>query len=634
MSNKEFKAESKRLLDLMINSIYTHKEIFLRELISNASDAIDKMNYKAITDSDVNVSRADLKIKVSTDADARTITISDNGIGMSDVEMDENLGVIAHSGSLDFKTALEEDADSNIIGQFGVGFYSAFMVADKVTVISKPYGSEVAYEWKSNGVDGYSITETEKESFGTDIILHVKEDTDSEDYSEYLDNFTLQTLIKTYSDYIRWPIHMDIESGTWVDTGELDEDGKPKQDYVTKIEDKVINSMVPVWQKKKDETSDEECKEFYRTKFRDFNEPASIIRVNAEGLVSYKAMLFIPSKPPYDFYSREFEPGLQLYSSGVMIMDRCADILPDCFRFVRGVVDSPDFSLNISREILQHDRQLNAISSNITKKIKAELARMMKDEPEKYDEFYAGFARQLKFGIVDKYGVNADLLKDLVMFHSAKNKKLISLDQYIEEMPEEQDRIYYISSDTVEHAASLPQTEPVLDKGYDILCMAEDIDEFVMKTLRDYGEKPFCNVTSDDLGIVSEDEKKELESKEEESKDLLEFAKEVLGDDVAAVRISGKLKNHAVMLSTDGNVTIEMEKYFRSMPDYDGSVKAAYVLEINADHSAFKALNSAFENDKERAEKMVKIMFDQAKIVAGLPIEDTVGYSDLIFELF
>lgn len=634
MTKREFKAESKRLLDLMINSIYTHKEIFLRELISNASDAIDKMNYKAITDSEVNVSRADFKIKVSSDYDARTITISDNGIGMNDQEMDENLGIIAHSGSLDFKSGLEEDADSNIIGQFGVGFYSAFMIADEVTVISKPYGSEVAYEWNSNGVDGYTITECEKDSFGTDIILHVKEDTDAEEYSEFLDTFTLEHLIKTYSDYIRWPIHMDIESGTWEDTGELEEDGTPKKEYVSKTEDKVINSMVPVWQKKKDDVTDEECIQFYRTKFRDYDEPAAIIRANAEGIVSYKAMLFIPSKAPYNFYSRDFEPGLQLYSNGVMIMERCADILPDCFRFVRGVVDSPDFSLNISREILQHDRQLKAISSNLTKKIKSELSRLMKDEPEKYGEFYKSFARQLKFGIVDRYGADAELLKDLVMFHSAKKDQLISLEQYVSEMPEGQDRIYYITSDTIEHAASLPQTEPVLEKGYDILCMVEDIDEFVMKTIREYQEKSFCNVTSDDLGIVSDDEKKEIESKEEENKDVLDFAKEVLGDRVASVKISGKLRNHAVMLSTEGNVTIEMEKYFRSMPDDDGSVKAAYVLEINANHPAFESLKNSFENNRERAEKMVRIMFDQAKIVAGLPIDDAVGYSDLVFDLF
>ncbi|MBP5395121.1 MAG: molecular chaperone HtpG, partial [Candidatus Methanomethylophilaceae archaeon] len=462
MAKKQFKTESKRILDLMINSIYTHKEIFLRELISNASDAIDKMNYKVISDSSIPVSRADFRIDVKVDKGSRTITVSDNGIGMDKDSMDQNLGVIAHSGSLDFKKDLEEGADSDIIGQFGVGFYSAFMVADKVKVVSKPYGSDVAYSWESDGIDGYTIKECEKDSFGTDIILHVKKDENgSDDYDEFLESYRLQDLIKTYSDYIRWPIHMDVESGSWEETDEKDENGEPKKTYVTKIEDKVINSMVPVWQKKKSDATDEECKEFYKSKFHDFEDPVSIIRVNAEGTVSYKAMLFLPAKAPYDFYSREYEPGLQLYSAGVMIMDKCADILPYCFRFVRGVVDSPDFSLNISREVLQHDRQLKAIASNLTKKIKAEMERMMKDEPEKYLEFYKSFGRQLKYGIVDEYGMNKDLLKDLIMFHSAKQKKLISLAEYVKDMAVGQDRIYYVAADTVENAEKLPQAEPV-----------------------------------------------------------------------------------------------------------------------------------------------------------------------------
>ncbi|MBO6084283.1 MAG: molecular chaperone HtpG, partial [Candidatus Methanomethylophilaceae archaeon] len=586
-----------------------------RELISNASDAIDKINYKIITEPTIPVDKKDLKISVKVDKANRTITVSDNGIGMNKDEMEQNLGVIAHSGSLDFKTALEEGADSDIIGQFGVGFYSAFMVSDNVKVFSKPYGSETGYLWESDGVDGYTIKECQKDGFGTDIVLHIKKDeSGAEDYDEFLESYRLQDLIKTYSDYIRWPIHMDVESGSWEETGEKDEEGNPKKDYVTKIEDKVINSMVPVWQKKKSKTSDEEAKEFYKTKFHDYEEPMSIIRVNAEGTVSYKAMLFIPSKAPYDFYTREYEPGLQLYSAGVMIMEKCADILPYCFRFVRGVVDSPDFSLNISREILQHDRQLKQISSNLTKKIKAELEKMMKDEPEKYEGFYKSFGRQLKYGIVDEYGSNKDLLKDLVMFHSAKKKKLISLAEYVKDMEVGQDRIYYVSADTVENAEKLPQAEPVLDKGYDFLCLTEDVDEFVMKTLRDYEEKNLCNITTDDLGIESDEEKKEVEEKQEENKDVLSYVKEVLGDRVKEVKISSKLKNHAVMLSTEGGISIEMEKYFRSMPDYDGSMKASYVLELNASHPAFQSLCNAVETDKERAEKMALIMFDQAML--------------------
>ncbi|MGN1045119.1 MAG: molecular chaperone HtpG [Candidatus Methanomethylophilaceae archaeon] len=634
MAKKQFKAESKRLLDLMINSIYTHKEIFLRELISNASDAIDKMNYKAIGDSSIAVSSSDFRIDVSVDREARTVTVSDNGIGMTDEDMEKNLGVIAHSGSLDFKESLEEGADSKIIGQFGVGFYSAFMVADNVKVTSKAFGSDNAYCWESNGIDGYTIKDCEKSGWGTEIVLHIKPDTDTEDYCEYLDSYRIQDLIKTYSDYIRWPIHMEVESGSWEDTDEKDENGEPKREYVTRTEDKVINSMVPVWQKKKSAKADEEAKEFYRSKFHDYDAPLSIVRVNAEGLTSYKAMLFIPSKAPYDFYSREYEPGLQLYSNGVMIMEKCADILPYCFRFIRGVVDSPDFSLNISREVLQHDHQLKAVASNLTKKVKAELEKILKNDREKYNEFYKSFGRQLKYGVVDEYGARKDLLTDLLMFYSSKKKSMITLDEYVSDMAVGQEKIYYVSSDTVEHAESLPQTETVLEKGYDILCMTEDVDEFVMRAINEFKEKQFCNITTDDLGFESEDEKKEMETKQEESKDVLEFVKETLGDRVKAVKISSKLKNHAVMLSSEGNITIEMEKYFRGLPDYDGSMRASYVLEINADHAAFSALKDAVANDKDKAAKMAEIMFCQAMIISGLPIDDTVGYSDKVFSLF
>ncbi len=635
MSKKQFKAESKRLLDLMANSIYTHKEIFLREVISNASDAIDKLNYRSMTDPSMGIKKEDLKIQIKVDQDSRTITVSDNGIGMNKDEMDKYLGVIAHSGSLDFKAELGESTENNIIGQFGVGFYSTFMVSDKVTVISKAFGSDQAYKWESDGIEGYTIKECEKDGFGTDVIMHMKSDSENDDYSQYMDAYSIEDLVKKYSDYIRWPIHMDVESGDYEETGEMDENGNPKKDYVTETKDKILNSMVPVWQKSKSEVSDKECFEFYKNKFRDFDEPISVIRINAEGNVSYKAMLFIPQKAPYDFYTRDFKPGLQLYSNGVMIMEKCDDLLPFCFRFVRGVVDSPDFSLNISREVLQHDRQLKAIESNLTKKVKTELEHILKDDRETYETFYKSFGRQIEYGVVEEYGMHKDLLKDLLMFHSANTGKMITFDDYVRSMPEGQDRIYFVSSDTFEHAKSLPQTEPLKEKGYDILCLTEDVDEFVMNTIQTYGEKKLCNVTTDDLGLESEDEKKEADTKSEECKDLLSFVKETLGDKVSAVRLSRKLKNHAVLLTSEGQVSIEMEKYFMSIPGGDEQkVKARRVLELNADHPAFKALSDAFDSDKDKAAKMSKIMYSQAVIISGLPLENTVEYSDLVFDLF
>jgi len=635
MSKKQFKAESKRLLDLMANSIYTHKEIFLREVISNASDAIDKLNYRSMTDPTMGVNKEDLKIQIKVDQDARTVTVSDNGIGMNKDEMDKYLGVIAHSGSLDFKAELGENNENSIIGQFGVGFYSTFMVSDKVTVISKAFGSDQAYKWESDGLEGYTIKECERNGFGTDVIMHLKSDNENDDYSQYLDAYAIEDLVKKYSDYIRWPIHMDVESGDYKETGETDENGKPKKEYVTETKDKILNSMVPVWQKNKSEVSDKECFEFYKNKFRDFDDPVSVIRINAEGNVSYKAMLFIPQKAPYDFYTRDFKPGLQLYSNGVMIMEKCDDLLPFCFRFVRGVVDSPDFSLNISREVLQHDRQLKTIESNLTKKIKTELERILKDDRETYETFYKSFGRQIEYGIVEEYGMHKDLLKDLLMFHSANTGKMITFDDYVKSMPEGQDRIYFVSSDTFEHAKSLPQTEPLKEKGYDILCLTEDVDEFVMNTIQTYSEKKLCNVTTDDLGLESEDEKKEADTKSEECKDLLSFVKETLGDKVSAVKLSRKLKNHAVLLTSEGQVSIEMEKYFMNIPGSDEQkVKARRVLELNADHPAFKALSDAFDNDKDKAAKMSKIMYSQAVIISGLPLENTVEYSDLVFDLF
>ncbi len=635
MAKKQFKAESKQLLNLMINSIYTHKEIFLREIISNASDAIDKLHYKAITEN-LPVSRDDFKITVSWDEDARTVTVSDNGIGMDKAAMEENLGVIAHSGSLDFKKAMEEGSDVDIIGQFGVGFYSAFLVSDKVTVRSRPYGGDSAWCWTSEGADGYTIKECDKEGYGTEVEMHIKPDEDGEEYSDFVDEYRLKELVKRYSDYVRWPIHMMLEKGAMEETGETGEDGKPKKEWRTHLEDTVVNSMVPIWQRSKEDVSDEDCMKFYKEKFHDFEDPVSVVRVNAEGAVSYKAMLFIPKVAPYNFYSREFEPGLQLYSSGVMIMDKCKDVLPDCFRFVKGVVDSPDLSLNISREMLQHDRQLTVIKNNIEKKVKNELSRLLSDEREKYLEFYKSFGTQIKYGVVDGYGMKADLVKDLVMFHSMAQDRLVTLKEYVDAMPEGQERIYYASAESVARAKQLPQTEQVRDKGYDILCLTEDVDEFAVRTLRTYEEKEFCDISGKDLGLETEEEKKEADAKEEDEKDVLDFVKETLGDKVSSVKLSRKLKTHAVCLSTEGDVSLEMEKYFASIPGAPEMerVKAQRVLEINGSHPAFDALKKAFSEDKEKAKDMARIMYVQALLIAGMPVDDIMGYSDLVFKLF
>ncbi len=635
MAKKQFKTESKRILDMMVNSIYTHKEIFLRELISNASDAIDKLNYRIMQEPDSKVSRDDFRIDVKVDRDKRLITVSDNGIGMTADELEKNLGYIAHSGTLEFKKEIgDKDKDSEAIGQFGVGFYSAFMIADDVKVVSRAYGSDTANEWESDGADGYTIKEAQRDSFGTDVIMHVKADAEGEEYSEFLETERLRELVEKYSDYIRWPIHMTVDQSEWKETGEKDEKGNPKKDYVTTKVDKVVNSMVPIWKKSKEEADDEKCFQFYQDKFHDYEKPISVIRVNAEGTVTYRAMLFIPSKAPYDFYTRDFQPGLQLYSNGVLIMDKCSDLLPYCFRFVRGVVDSPDFSLNISREVLQHDSQLKAVGSNLTKQVKKELERIMKDEPEKYMQFYGSFGRQLKYGCVDQCGRDADLLKDLIMFGSAKEGKLISLADYVKAMPEGQKKIYYVSADTVEHAKELPQAEPVLAKGYDVLAFTDEIDSFVANVLREYQEKEFCNVTNEDLGLETDEEKKAAEKKDEEYKELTDFAKQTLGDGVAAVKISHKLKNHAVLLTTQGSITFEVEKYFREMPGAAGDgVKAARVLELNSDSDAFKALNEAFKTDKDKAAKIVKIMYGQACLMAGQPLDDPVAYSDLVLSM-
>ena len=636
MAKKQFKAESKRLLDLMINSIYTHKEIFLREIISNASDAIDKLCYLSLTDDGVGMNRGDFRIRIKVDPEARTITVSDNGIGMTKDEMESNLGVIARSGSFQFKNDMTEadKADVDIIGQFGVGFYSAFMVSEKVTVVSRKYGEETACRWESSGTDGYTVSDCERDGVGTDVIMKLKPDTDDERYSEYLQSWKLQELVKKYSDYVRWPIVMDVERYEEQETGEVDEDGKPKKDFVAVTEEKTVNTMVPIWQRGKADVSDDDCKAFYKEKFHDAEEPLAVVRVNAEGTVSYQAMLFIPGRAPYDYYTRDYQPGLQLYSSGVMIMDKCADLLPDCFRFVRGVVDSPDLSLNISREILQHDRQLKVIANNLEKKIKAELVKLMEDK-EAYAKFWKAFGMQIKYGVVGDYGMKKDFLQDLLVFPNSFGDELMSLAQYKEKMPESQKAIYYAAADSVSRAAALPQTEQVRDAGFGLLYMTDDVDEFVVQILGSYQEKKFCNVSADDLGLETDLQKADTEKKAEENKDLLAFVKETLGDEVTDVRLSHKLKTHPVCLTTEGEITLEVERYFRSLPGANTeNIKAQKVLELNGEHPAFAALQKAFDEDRDRAAKLSRILLAQAKLIADIPLDDPSAYAELVCGLF
>ena len=637
MAKKQFKAESKRLLDLMTNSIYTHKEIFLREIISNASDAIDKLCYLSLTDEGVGMSRGDFRIRIKADTAARTITVSDNGIGMTKEEMENNLGVIARSGSFQFKNDMgdaQEKADIDIIGQFGVGFYSAFMVAEKVTVISRKYGEETGCRWESSGTDGYTVADCEKDSVGTDVIMYLKPDGEEERYSEYLQSWKLQELVKKYSDYVRWPIVMDVERYEERETGEVDDEGKPKKDFVAVTEEKTVNTMVPIWQRSKGDVSDDDCKAFYKEKFHDSEEPLAVVRVNAEGTVSYKAMLFVPGRAPYDYYTRDYQPGLQLYSSGVMIMDKCADLLPDYFRFVRGVVDSPDLSLNISREILQHDRQLKVIANNLEKKIKAELSKLMEDK-EAYAKFWKAFGMQIKYGVVGDYGMKKDFLEDLLVFPNSFGDELMSLKEYREKMPESQKVIYYAAADSVTRAAALPQTEQVRDAGFGMLYLTDDVDEFVVQILGSYQEKKFCNVSADDLQLETDLQKADTEKKAEENKDLLAFVKETLGDAVADVRLSHKLKSHPVCLTTEGEITLEVEKYFRSLPGANTeNLKAQKVLELNGEHPAFAALQAAFANDKDKAAKLSRILLAQAQLIAGLPLDDPAAYAELVCSLF
>ncbi|MCL2201052.1 MAG: molecular chaperone HtpG [Oscillospiraceae bacterium] len=640
MAKKQFKSESKRLLDLMVNSIYTHKEIFLRELISNASDAIDKLCYISLTDDKVGLNRDDFKITITADKEARTLTITDNGVGMTSKELETNLGVIAKSGSLQFKKDMEDKPeDIDIIGQFGVGFYSAFMVGARLTVISRAYGETQANKWSSTGSDGYSIDPCEKDTPGTEIIIELKEDTQDENYGEYLEEYTLTSLIKKYSDYVRWPIIMDVTKSRQVETDELDDDGNKKKTWEDYTETEVINSRVPIWQRPKSEVTDEDCAEFYKEKFFDHSDPTAVIRVSAEGLVSYRAMLFIPSVSPYDYYTREFKAGLQLYSSGVMIMEHCADLLPEHFRFVRGIVDSPDFSLNISREMLQHDRQLKVIATNIEKKIKAELKKVMDEDMEKYEKFYKSFGVQIKYGIANGFGANKDMLQDLVMFYSSKAQKLIPVAEYVKNMPEEQKYIYYASGENVTLLDKLPQAEAVRDKGYEILYLTEEVDEFVIRMLRTFEEKEFRSVNDDDLGLDSEEDKQEAEKQETENKELLEFVKETLGGKIAAARLSQKLKSHPCSLAAQGEISLEMEKYFKAMQGRmengmpEEFMRAQRVLELNASHPSFTALKNAFENDKEKAAKYAKVLYGQALLTASVPLDDPAEFSELVNDL-
>ena len=631
MAKKQFKAESKRLLDLMINSIYTHKEIFLRELISNASDAVDKLYYKTITEGDTGISRDDFGIRIETDRENRTLRIIDNGMGMTREELEKNLGTIAKSGSLDFKSEMDKKDEIDIIGQFGVGFYSAFMVSDKVSVLSRAYGSDEAYMWESSGADGYTITEAEKDSNGTEITLTLKEDTDDENYSEYLDTYKIKSLITKYSDYIRYPIQMMVEKHRLKPGCE---DKKPEeQEYETYQELETLNSMVPLWKKNKSEIKDEDYNEFYKDKFYDFTDPAKVIHTDVEGVVSYTALLFIPGQAPFNYYTKDYEKGLQLYSSGVLIMDKCPDLLPDYFSFVKGLVDSQDLSLNISREMLQHDRQLRAIAQRLEKKIKSELLSMLKTDREKYISFFKNFGLQLKYGLYDSFGANKETLKDLLMFYSSTEKALVTLSEYVSRMKHEQKYIYYASGETVEQIDRLPQTELLKEKGYEILYLTDSIDEFALQVMREFDEKQFKSVSGEDLDIEeSKEEKEAAEKQAEESKDLLEFMKESLDGKVSEVKLSHRLKSHPVCLTSKGGLSIEMEKVVNAMPT-DEKVQAERVLEINAKHPVLEKLKKEYDTDKDTVKKYTALLYDQARLIEGLPIEDPVEFSNAVCEL-
>ena len=632
MAKKQFKAESKRLLDLMINSIYTHQEIFLREIISNASDAIDKLAYQALTDEKVGLSRSDFAIQLKVDEPSRTLTVSDNGIGMDKDELENNLGTICKSGSLQFKKDMEKQDDIDIIGQFGVGFYSAFMVADHVTVVSRAYGSDEAWMWQSDGADGYTVTQCEKDAPGSDVIMHLKANADEENYDQYLETYKLQELIKKYSDYIRYPIVMEVEDYRQKEKpADAGDDYKPEWETVK--EWKTINSMLPLWQRQKSKVTAEEYNAFYKEKFMDWQDPLAVVHTSAEGAVTYKAMLYIPQKAPYDFYTREYQKGLQLYSSGVLIMDKCADLLPDYFRFVKGVVDSPDFSLNISREVLQHDRQLKVIASALEKKIKGELVKLQKEDPEKYEQFWTAFGSQIKYGVVADYGAHKDNLKDLLLFWSSKEGKNTTLEAYQGRMAEEQPYYYYACGESVDKIAKLPQVERILDKGYEILYCTEDVDDFVMQALGEIDGKKFKSATAEDALPQTEEEKKAAEEKAEEGKPVLEAVKAALGDQVKEVRLSKILKSGACCLSADGPVSLEMERYMRKMEGGE-HMKAERVLELNADSAPYAALKRAVDaGDQDTVEKYAKLLYGQALLLADLPLEDPAEYAQLVSSL-
>ena len=627
MEKKQFKAESQRLLDLMINSIYTHREIFLREIISNASDAIDKLAYTALTDEKVGVARDQFAITITRDKENRTLTVSDNGIGMSKEEMEENLGTIAKSGSLGFKQAMEKKEDIDIIGQFGVGFYSAFMVASEVTVISRKYGSDKAYKWVSNGTDGYTIEEAERENPGTDVIMVLKPDTEEDTYNQYLEEYEIRNLVTKYSDYIHYPIRMEVEKSR-----KKEDSPEDKPEYESYQEVVTLNSMVPIWQKNKKDVTEEEYNEFYQSKFYDYNKPLRVIHFSAEGQVSFKALLYIPSKAPYDFYTKDFKRGLQLYSSGVMIMENCEDLLPEHFRFVRGIVDSQDLSLNISREMLQHNRQLTIIARNIEKKITSELKAMLDNDREKYEEFYAAFGRQLKYGTVSDYGAHKEATQDLLLFYSHKQGKLVSLKEYVDAMAEGQEKIYYAPGENKDRLSKLPQVETLTKKGYDVLLFTEDVDEFVPQTLMTYMEKSFCNVSTEDLGLQTEEEKKQAEEKAEEMKGLLTFVKETLGDQVKEVKLSSELGSHPVCMTPAEGMSFEMEKYMkRANPEF--AFPVGRVLELNPDHEAVQALQKAMSEDPEKAKDYAKLLCCQAQLMAELPLDDPYAYTELVCRL-
>lgn len=625
MAKKEFKSESKRLLDLMINSIYTHKEIFLRELISNASDAIDKLCFIALTDDKLNMSREDFKIFIKPDKENRTLTITDNGIGMDKDDLENNLGTIASSGSYKFKQEMgEKQDDIDIIGQFGVGFYSAFMVAKKITVVTKKYGCDTAYKWESDGADGYEITETERDEIGTTIVLKIKDNTEEENYDEFLEQYRIQGLIKKYSDYIRYPIMMDMTHSRVKE--ETKDSDKPEYEDYTETE--TLNSMLPIWQRAKKDVKQEEYDNFYREKFMAMEKPLRTIVTSVEGVVTYKALLFIPSQAPYDYYTKEYKKGLQLYSSGVLIMDNCEELLPEHFRFVKGIVDSADLSLNISREMLQHDRHLITIAQNIEKKIKNELTSMLANDRENYEKFFNAFGRQLKYGVSADYGMHKEELQDLLMYYSSTEKKLVTLSEYVDRMKEDQKFIYFAVGENISSIDNLPQTELLRSKGYEILYCTEEIDEFSLQTLMQYKDKKFCSATNDDLGIENDENKEE----EKDSSAILTFVKETLGDKVSEVVASKKLVSHPVCLTAKGGISFEMEKYFNAVQP-DSGMKAQRVLELNMNHSAVKAMESAVQTDIEKAKKYAELLYDQALLIAGLPIENPGEYADLVCSL-